>query len=296
MSTLIRRFFLCAIGLIACLAAWPVVEITLLYQSQFPSYLVFNIFIGAVCGLIIGGFFGTTEGIISSVKVKIIKGMVTGFFIGIFGGAIGFLIGQASLFIIGEFFLHSSYKLQSFGLPLSRAIGWAFLGIFIGMVEGVRALSMKKIKIGILGGLIGGFIGGLILEHMSSVVPSMMLARLIGLLVFGFFLGLFYGFIEGRLSYGALRLLNGQFKGKEFLINQRRMRIGQSNKNDIKMDPDYYSVADAHAEMKIKKGEVIIHGLNPANPVYVNDDKIQEHQLKLNDVIKIGSAKFLFKF
>ncbi len=133
MSILMRRIFLCAIGLLAGLAAWPVIETVLLFQKNFSSYLIFSVFLGAIYGLLMGSFFGTTEGIILSIKRRIWTGMITGFLVGIIGGVMGFLIGQSSLFIIGEFFIRSNYSFNNFGLPLSRALGWAFLGIFIGI-------------------------------------------------------------------------------------------------------------------------------------------------------------------
>ena len=86
MSTLMRRLFLCAIGIIAGLAAWPFAETILLFQTAFPSYLVFSIFLGMIFGLIMGGFFGTSDGIIMSAKSTILSGAFLGVLIGIAGG------------------------------------------------------------------------------------------------------------------------------------------------------------------------------------------------------------------
>ncbi len=296
MSTLTRRIFLCLIGILAGLAAWPVAETTLLFQSGFPSYLIFTTFLGMVFGFVIGGFFGSSDGIIMSITYNTFSGMLHGALIGIAGGIVGFLIGQAALFIIGDIFIHSMKSFNTVGLPVSRAIGWAFLGIFIGIVDGVRTRSAIKIKVGIIGGIIGGFLGGLALEYLRLTIPSIMFSRMAGLLVFGLLIGFFYGLVEKRLSYGVLRLLNGRYKGKEFLVNQRKMKIGSSDKNNIVLS-GYRDIADIHAELRLKGQEVIITGGGGAkNVTLVNDDKIAERQLKLEDVIKIGSAKMIFKF
>lgn len=295
MSTLKRRIFLCIIGILAGLAAWTVSEIILFFQNSFPSYLVFSVFLGMTFGLIIGSFFGSSDGIIMSIKSHIRSGILQGAFIGIVGGIIGFLIGQAALFVIGETFIHSMKSFRTIGLPISRAIGWAILGVFIGIVDGVRSRSFNKIKVGIIGGILGGFLGGLALEYIRLLIPSIMFARLVGLSIFGLLIGLLYGFVENRLSFGVLRLLNGKFKNKEFLINQRKIKIGKSDKNDIVLS-DYDRVLDLHAELRLKGDEVIITNRSTNNPVFVNDDKIKEHQLKLEDVVKIGSAKLLYKF
>ena len=224
MSVLMRRIILCVIGLLAGLASWPALETLLMTQSSFPSLLVFSVFIGIIFGVFMGGFFGSGEGIIISVKKKLVSGIATGAVIGIVGGTVGFLVGQAALFFTGEYLVHSSRNFNTFGFPVSRAVGWAFLGIFIGMVEGVRAGSFDKIKVGMAGGLAGGFIGGLGLEYFRLLLPDIMLARLLGLLIFGGFIGFFYGLLEDRMSFGVLRVLNGRLRGKEFLVNQRRLR------------------------------------------------------------------------
>ncbi|MCK4798424.1 MAG: FHA domain-containing protein [Spirochaetes bacterium] len=296
MSTLMKKIFLCIIGVLAALAAWSVVEIVMLFQEHFPSYLLFSIVLGIMFGIFMGGFFGTSEGIILADKSKRIKGIITGVIVGMIGGIIGFLIGQAALFIIGDQLIHSMKRFNTIGFPISRSIGWASLGIFIGIAEGIRAKSLNKIKVGIIGGLIGGALGGLALEYIRLILAdSIMIARLIGFLIFGFFIGLFYGLVEKRLSYGILRLLNGKFKGKEFLINQRKIKIGSSKKNDITLS-DYEQIADFHAQIRTKKTNVIIKNLTTKVPVTVNDDIINEHKLKIEDVIKIGNAKFLFKY
>jgi hypothetical protein len=295
MSTLMRRVFLCLIGMVAGLAAWPFAETSLIFQEFFPSYMVFSIFIGVVFGLIMGGFFGTSDGIITSVKSNITSGAIHGALIGIIGGVIGFLIGQGALFLIGGMFMQSAKSYKTFGFPLSRAIGWAFLGLFIGMVDGIRSKSFNKIKVGILGGILGGFLGGLVLEYFRLIVPQIMLARLAGLIVFGLFIGLLYGFVEYRLSFGVLRLLNGKFKGKEFLISQKTTKIGASGKNTIVLD-GYNKISDTHAELVMKGDSLIIKKENPKTIISVNDDKVDEHELIMDDVIQIGDAKFLYKF
>jgi len=295
MSTLMRRIFFCIIGIIAGLAAWPISEFILLLQSSFPSYLIFSIVLGMFLGILFGAFFGSSEGIIMSIKPNILTGILHGAVIGIAGGIIGFLAGQAALFIIGETFIHSMKRFNTIGFPISRAIGWAFMGVFLGMVEGIRSRSTDKLRVGILGGILGGITGGLVLEYFRILIPNIMFARLFGIIIFGLLIGLFYGFVQVRLSFGVLRLLNGKFKGKEFLINQKKMKIGISEKNDIVLS-GYSKISDQHAELLVKKNEVIIKNLDSKTPVTINEDKIKEHLLKLEDVIKIGSAKFIFKF
>ncbi len=295
MSLLMRRLIIIILGILAGIAAWPVAELILIYQADFPSYFVFITVLGAVFGMIMGLFFGSGEGITSSVKSRVKRGMLTGTLIGFLGGIIGFLAGQAALLLIGGYLMRSYKSFNSIGLPVSRAIGWAFLGVFIGMVEGFRAGSLKKIIIGIIGGLLGGLLGGLALEYSKYLFPQVVYSRLVGLIILGFLLGLFYGIIEKGLSFGVLRVLNGKLRGKEFLINQNRIRIGRSDKNDITL-AQYENISDSHAVVKIKRGEAILANLDPKIPVFVNERAVKEHKLKMEDVIKIGSAKLYYKY
>jgi hypothetical protein len=293
MSTLMRKLIFGIIGLLAGLAAWPAAEFILTLQSGFPSYLIFTVTLGVFFGAIMGGFLGSVEGITLSVRSRILPGILTGIMVGAIGGAVGFLIGQGALFLIGDLFFHSNKAMQSYGIPISRTIGWGFLGLFIGTVEGVRARSWMKIKVGMVGGIVGGLLGGLVIEYLRILYPTFTYTRLVGLLILGFLIGLFYGLFEKRFSQGVLKLLNGTLKGKEYLLVQKTIRVGNSVKADIQLT-DYQNVADIHAVLQTVKGEIFIKNVHAENRVLVNELNILEEKLKFEDVVQIGAAKFLF--
>ena len=144
MSTGLRRLILLCLGILAGVAAWPLSELIVASQARFPSYLLFVAVLGAAVGILMGAFFGAAAGIFARVGSRILVGMFVGAIVGLIGGTIGLLIGQAALFLIGGLFLQSYRSFQQVGLPISRAIGWAFLGIFVGLAEGFRAGSAKK--------------------------------------------------------------------------------------------------------------------------------------------------------
>ena len=52
-------------------------------------------------------------------------------------------------------------------------------------------------------------------------------------------------------------------------------------------------MADLHAELLVRRGRLYLHSLDESNEVLVNDDPISEKELKFEDVIKIGQAKFI---
>ena len=291
-----RKILICLIGLLAGLATWPIAETAITLQSHFNFCFTFSVFLGFIFGFFMGGFFGSCEGVTLSIKHRIFTGMITGAVIGAIGGIAGFLIGQGTLFVLGEIFVKSS-SFNTYGLPASRAVGWAILGVFIGIVEGVRSKSRKKIRAGLLGGLVGGFVGGLALEYTRMNIENIMFARLIGLLIFGGSIGFFYSMIEHALSAGVLRVLNGKNKGQEFILVQRRIKIGKSQKSDICIKK-YANVMNDHALLSIKETKndnyLILRSLHPTLPVTVNDMQKMKHKLLVNDVIQIGTAKLIY--
>jgi hypothetical protein len=295
MTTRVRRLIIVSLGLLGGLAAWPLAELILFQQAGFSSYLAFLTLLGAVVGLVMGAFFGAAEGITSRIKARVPRGMLVGAAIGLLGGAAGALAGQAALWLIGGIFLLSYRDMQWVVLPVSRAIGWAVLGVFVGAAEGVRARSSKKILVGVLGGLVGGLLGGAALEYTRILLPHFPFFRLLGLLILGIAIGFFYGLIEQGMSYGVLRILVGDLKGKEFLLNQRRMRIGRSPRLEIAL-PTYTGLAELQADIRIRKGEPVLASLDSDHPVLVNEQKVGEKKLKLGDVIKIGSARIFYKY
>ena len=295
MSTGLRRVILLCLGILGGVAAWPLTELIVGAQGSFPSYLLFVAVLGAAVGLLMGAFFGSAAGIFARVGSRIVTGMIVGAIVGLIGGLIGLLIGQAALFLIGGLFLNAYRSFQTVGLPIARAIGWAFLGIFVGAAEGFRAASGKKIGIGIVGGLIGGLIGGAALEYSRLYLPASLPSRLIGLVVLGLAIALFYGIIERRMAFGTLRVLNGRLKGKEFVLNEGRIRIGRARRNQITLEP-YENLADRQAQIRFRKGEALLTNLEPKYQVLVNDQPVKEHRLKYEDVLKIGSAKLFYSY
>ncbi len=295
MTTMSSRLIILALGFLGGLAAWPAAELILYSQGAFPSYLAFLSLLGAVVGALMGAFFGAGEGITSRIRNRIPAGMLLGALVGCIGGALGALVGQAALWLIGGIFLLSYRDMQWVVLPVSRAIGWAVLGVFVGAGEGCRSLSPKKIAVGVLGGFLGGMVGGFALEYSRLLLPGFALFRLVGLVILGLAIGFFYGLIEQGMSFGVLRILAGELKGKEFFLTERRIRIGRSPRNEIAL-PAYEDLADLQADIRVRKGEPVITNLDPSVAMLVNEEKVKERKLKLGDVIKIGSARIFYKY
>jgi MFS family permease len=258
MSTLARKLILAALGILAGAAVWPAAELVLYFQPRFASYLPFLAVLGAVTGLLLGAVFGTAEGITSRIKSRIPAGLALGALIGLAGGAVGLLAGQAALWLFGEAALRSYRSFRTVVLPVSRAVGWAVLGLFVAG-RGCAPLRSRRPPSGPQG---DRRLAEAALEYAALLFPKLAYPRLLGFLILGLAIGVFYGLVERGLSYGVLRLLAGPLKGKEFLLNQRRMNIGQARSNQIALPG--YQMADRQAQIRIRRGEVSLANLEPA--------------------------------
>jgi MFS family permease len=310
MSTALRRLVISLVGLLAGVAAWPLMELILSYQHLFPSYFLFSLAQGALFGVVMGAFFGSSEGLTSKERGKIIRGTLMGAATGAIGGIVGFLAGQGVLFIVVQRAVASYRTQQLIAVPLARVVGWAILGIAVGVSEGLRVRSLKKSLVGAGGGLIGGVLGGASIEYLRTLYPELLYTRLIGLALFGLLIGVFYSLLERGVSLGVVRVLNGRRRGKEYSFVQNRLSVGSDQHNDI-MLAGYAHVAPKHARFRVRGKDVYIErveseqtqsaqsqGQPPAgsHKVYVNERQVQTAQLlKYEDVIQIGSAKLFYK-
>jgi len=292
--TVTKRVITCLVAVIAGAAAWPVMEVVLHFQPFFGTTLRFLVVQGAALGVILGSFFGGVEGLITYERARLGRGAAVGAAFGLIGGVAGALAGQALLFFVAGRLVENQAGFTGIALPAARAAGWACLGVFVGSAEGLRALSPRKLGAGVLGGFLGGALGGAALEFVRISFTAVPYARLAGLVLLALLVGLFTSLVEKRLSAGVLKLLNGELKGKEFDLSQRRMRIGASGGCEIRLG-GYDGVAERHAVVRIGGGNVVIEPVGADARVEVNEETVGRRELKLGDVIRVGSARIFFR-
>ena len=293
MTNSIRRLMIVALGLLGALFAWPLIEACVSMQARFPSYLAYSMLVGIAAGAAMGAFFGSAEGLLGHSYRKAAAGAVSGIIVGLAGGLLGTFVAQALLFLSGQSLLQAEKGNSGALLVVARAAGWAIVGCAIGTSEGIRAKSLKKVLLGALGGLGGGFAGGLVFAWLGTASPAFYVGRLLALMLMGGLISLFYSLLERRFAAGSFKALNGPLKGKEFLVNQRRLTIG-SKGNEAIVLKGYRDIAGMHASIKVAHGELAIS--SRGGKVLVNETSVETVNLKLDDVIQIGSAKILYGY
>lgn len=93
------------------------------------------------------------------------------------------------------------------------------------------------------------------------------------------------------VTYATLVELNGV--GTKHVIQQTAIRIGRGADNDIRLMND--SISSHHAEIhRRREGDFYIVDLASTNGVFVNDEKVNQGELKNNDIIELGEVRLRF--
>jgi len=293
MSLFLKRVIMVILGIVGAFAVWPCLLIIQYFQMSFPGYFLFSLTQGLVFGCIFGAIFGSFEGIVVSSRPKAVRGLLFGSLAGLIAGAIGVISGQSFLFYFADIIYSKFPNISGIGLIFANGVGWVIIGVFVAMIEGFRARSIRKICVGLAGGIVGGLIGGATLQTLLFFYPGNRLALLAGLVLFGFSLSFFYSFFENRFSLGSIKLLNGPLKNKEYHLIKPKMSVGSGDTCDIVL-AGYRDIDILHAYVTIKKGRVSIVCSGGKNTVKVNDETKKEASLRREDVFSIGNAKFMY--
>ena len=98
---------------------------------------------------------------------------------------------------------------------------------------------------------------------------------------------------KSREVCGWLVALNGQHKGEDFRLRVGKNVIGTAADCDIVLSDK--KLSRKHSTIRYEGGEFQIADLDSSNGCFVNDEKVQKHDLIDNDIIKLGDIEFEFK-
>ena len=246
-------------------------------------------------GLAIGAIMGLGEGIYYGSKSNSAKYAGIGAGLGL---GLGFVSGFVAQIIYSALLSDTSEYTSEIYLAVVRALGWAILGGGIGVSIGLIKPEKMRILNCSLGGLAGGFVGGFLFNFISESVTisendSGMIPRLVGIILMGALIGLGIGLLEQFAKAAWLKVIRGEFEGKEYLVFEGKTSIGNSGKNTIVLFKDKL-VAPNHCEI-IQEGNkyVLVDKGSPMGTV-VNGMRITRHVLKQGDAIAIGNSVLVF--
>jgi hypothetical protein len=247
---------------------------------------------GAIVGGAIGFFVVSVEAIRDGALVRFARLASYGVMLGAAGGALGMYIGD-----------QVNYLLVKGDNPLlaifARGIGWTFLGISIGMSEGIAARSLGRFSYGTLGGAIGGFIGGCLFmvfyQFAKTSAATTFFWEAMGLIILGACIGSLSAFVQGVFQPACVRVMRGWQEGREYPLEKAASSLGRDEHVDIPLFRDM-KIEKHHAFIRrIGERYVLVNNKAPADQTRVNDAPVG-HSCELADGDRIQLGNVVLRF
>ena len=249
----------------------------------------------ALIGGGIGAVMGIGEGIYYGSKRKAIKYGLIGLSIAI---VIGFVGGFFAQILYSSLLADTTEYTSKIYLGFVRAIGWTVMGAGVGVAIGLIKPEKMRIINCVLGGVAGGFIGGFLFNFISTSVSAGqtdpgIIPRAIGIIIMGALIGLGIGLLEQFAKEAWLKVIRGEFEGKEYLVFEGITSIGNSGKNTIVLFKDKL-VAPKHCDIVQEGNKYVLVDKGTPSGTLVNGVKVARHVLKQGDTISLGNSVLVF--
>jgi len=178
---------------------------------------------------------------------------------------------------------------------LTRGLGWALMGLGIGLMLGFVDRSPTKAARGALGGFLGGLLGGLIFDSIPAVSVGQLdpgvAARLIGVTVLGAAIGMMLQLAQELMkTTWLLGTSTGPYEGKQYILAKPSLSVGRTDANDICLWHD--------RDVPDRAGNLLRQGRQwrwEGEPALINGVRQTSAPLKHHDRISFGSMQFIFE-
>jgi Inner membrane component of T3SS, cytoplasmic domain len=302
MALLARVYFNGIFGGLGGLLGWLLFGIFgTKYPGTEPVFLFFtqediNALLG---GLLIGGAIGylvvSVEALRDRSAVRFARLASYGVLLGAVGGAIGMWLGDQI-----NYLLIAALGPSAVATMLARGVGWLFLGVAIGMSEGIAARSLGKFSYGTLGGAIGGFVGGglfgmFYLLAMRSLSTTYFWNAL-GLVILGACIGSLSALVQAVFQPASVKVMRGWQEGREYPLERPATLLGRDEHADIALFRDM-KVEKKHALIKRMEGRYFLvnHNAPPENTLVNQDPVPEKRELHDGDRIQLGNVILRFQ-
>ncbi len=252
------------------------------------SSAFFSAFIA--CGL--GLFMGIGEGVFYGSREKAFKYAAMGAGISL---GIGFISGYIAQAMYSSMLSDSASDISA---AFVRGLGWAIMGLGVGVSIGLIKPEKKRILYCASGGTAGGFVGGFIFNFITSALSTGeddtgILPRAIGIIIMGLLIGLGIGLLEQFAKQAWLKVIRGEFEGKEYLVFAGTTSIGNNGKNTIVLFKDKL-VGPHHCDIVLEGSKYVLHDCGTPMGTVVNGMRTTRHILRQGDAIAIGNSVLVF--
>ena len=241
----------------------------------------------SIIALFIGLFLGLGEGVFYGSKEKAVQYAAIGAGISL---AMGFVSGYLAQWMY-SLLLGDDPSL--FASSLVRGVGWAIMGVGIGLAVGLIKPTGKRILYCCLGGMIGAFIGGFLFNYVCKIIPDDIAARAVAVTIMGSLIGIGVGLLEQFAKQAWLKVIRGEFEGKEYLVFAGTTSIGNNGKNTIVLFKDKL-VGPHHCDIILDGSKYVLVDCGTPMGTIVNGMKTSRHVLRQGDAIAIGNSVLVF--
>jgi Inner membrane component of T3SS, cytoplasmic domain len=303
MALLYRIYFNAVFGALGGLLGWLMLGIfcdqIVAEDNSFTGKLVLSVR-GVLVGGAIGYFVVSVEALRDRSLLRFFRLAAYGVLLGILGGAVGHLIGDiVNRSLVGQIGADRQSGGVVFGTMLARGLGWTFLGVAIGLSEGIAARSLGKLSYGAIGGAIGGFVGGALfglaypLTQGGGPVAAAWLA--IGLMILGASIGALSALVQGVFQPASVKVMRGWQEGREYPLDKNDNLLGRDEHADIALFRDM-RVEKKHAFIQREGQRYLLRNNGaPADFTLVNDQRVPNVQ-ELHDGDRIQLGNVLLRF
>lgn len=244
------------------------------------------------CG--IGLFLGLGEGVYYGSGRQAAKNAAIGAGISL---VLGFISGYLAQCLYSALMQTTE---NEFAMALIRGVGWAIAGLGIGFSAGLIKPEKKRLLFCMLGGLVGGFIGGFAFNYIYYIpwatfgdADTGILPRALGITLMGLLIGLGIGLLEQFAKSAWLKVIRGEFEGKEYLVFAGTTSIGNNGRNTIVLFKDKL-VGEHHCDIIQENGRYVLVDCGTPMGTVVNGMRISRHVLRQGDAIAIGNSVLVF--
>lgn len=241
----------------------------------------------AIIAMFIGLALGVGEGVFyGSAQKALIYGAI--------GAGISLVLG----FISGDLAQLMYASLSDSEAPLVlgaliRGLGWAIMGLGVGAAVGLIRPGLKRILFCCIGGTAGAFIGGFAFDFVCKIIPNDLIARGVAILIMGALVGLGVGLLEQFAKQAWLKVIRGEFEGKEYLVFTGTTSIGNNGKNTIVLFKDKL-VGPHHCDIVMDGTKYVLVDCGTPMGTIVNGRRTNRTVLRQGDAIAIGNSVLVF--
>ena len=176
---------------------------------------------------------------------------------------------------------------------LVRGIGWAVMGVGIGLAVGLIKPELKRLLFCVIGGTCGAFLGGFLFNFIGEAVPNDMVSRGVAIVIMGLLIGIGVGLLEQFAKQAWLKVIRGEFEGKEYLVFAGTTSIGNNGKNTIVLFKDKL-IGPHHCDIVLEGSRYVVKDCGTPMGTLVNGQKVTRQILKQGDAISIGNSVLVF--